>query len=216
MYIQEISLEINSGVDIVLIEDQFDILMSHYRGSGQTQGKIESQYTSGNKIISLPYTHEDESLHKNYNNRYVNRQTLKIEELCASKLQFSTVGKSYHDYESACKCAKPAFYILITNYLSISSPVKCGNCYMPVPLYKLPEYYDYGYMPILSWESNYISCDTLQMNSEVGERWGLNQMQNFDSSLSKQGREICKKIEELTNTPTYYYLHNYRKLKVIN
>ncbi len=67
-------------------------------------------------------------------------------------------------------------------------------------------------MPILSWETNYISCDSLQMNCEVGERWALNQMQEITSQLSKQGLEICRKIEELTSIPTYYYLHNYKKV----
>ena len=68
-------------------------------------------------------------------------------------------------------------------------------------------------MPILSWETNYISCDRLQMNCEVGERWALNQMQEITSQLSKQGLGICRKVEELTSTPTYYYLHNYKKFK---
>lgn len=51
------------------------------------------------------------------------------------------------------------------------------------------------------------------MNCEVGERWALKQMQEITSQLSKQGIEICGKIEELTAIPTYYYLHNYKKLK---
>lgn len=36
-------------------------------------------------------------------------------------------------------------------------------------------------------------------------------MQKIDSYLSKDGIEICKKIEELTSIPTYYFLYNYRK-----
>jgi predicted nucleic acid-binding Zn ribbon protein len=51
------------------------------------------------------------------------------------------------------------------------------------------------------------------MNCEVGERWALNQMQEINSQLSKQGLEICKKIEKLTLIPTYYYLYNYKKFK---
>ena len=51
------------------------------------------------------------------------------------------------------------------------------------------------------------------MNCEVGERWALNQMQEVKSQLSRQGLKICQRIEELTDVPTYYYLHNYRKEK---
>ena len=128
-------------------------------------------------------------------------------------MQFKTVGKSYDNPSTPCKCKKSAFYILITNYLTIESRLKCGSCNNSVPLYRLPIYEDHGYLPILSWETNYIACDSLQMNCEVGERWAINQMQDIESQLSKQGLRICQKIEELTNIPTYYFLYNYRKVK---
>ena len=213
MYIQEISISLKTNANKDEFVDEFSTLMYFYRGSGQTQGKIESQYIAKDKIICLPYTLEKNSLARKNNNFYVNNQTKKLEELCNSKLKIKTVGKSYNSYKTPCTCKKTDFYILITNYLSIDSPLTCGTCNKSVPLYRLPIYYDYGYKPILSWETNYISCDSLQMNCEVGERWALNQMQEIKSQLSKQGLKICKKIEELTSIPTYYYLHNYKKLK---
>ncbi|OCK51290.1 DNA-binding protein [Chryseobacterium sp. CBo1] len=213
MYIQEISIDIKTKTDKDKLVDEFGLLMSFYRGNGQTQGRIESQYIENDKIVCLPFTLEKNSLDKKLNNFYVNRQSEKIEKLCNSKLTFKTVGKSYDSYKTPCKCKKSDFYILITNYVTIESPLTCGTCNKSVPLYLLPAYYDFGYMPILSWETNYISCDSLQMNCEVGERWALNQMQEITSQLSKQGVGICRKIEELTSIPTYYYLHNYKKSK---
>jgi predicted nucleic acid-binding Zn ribbon protein len=213
MYIQEISIDIKSKVDKDKLLDEFNLLTEFYRGSGQTQGKIASQYFNDEKIVYLPFTLEKDSLDKKYNNHYVNIQTKKVEELCNSKITFKTVGKTYAGYRGACKCKKSDFYILTTNYVTIESPLTCGTCNKSVPLYRMPTYYDYGYMPILSWETNYISCDSLQMNCEVGERWALNQMQEIDSQLSKQGLEICRKIEDLTSIPTFYYLHNYKKFK---
>jgi predicted nucleic acid-binding Zn ribbon protein len=213
MYIQEISIELKTKANKDELVDEFELLMAFYRGSGQTQGKIESLYITKDKIVCLPYTLERNSLDKRYNNFYVNNQTQKLEERCNSTLSFRTVGKSYNSYKTPCTCKKSGFFILITNYTTIDSPVTCGTCHKSVPLYRLPVYYDYGYMPILSWETNYISCDSLQMNCEVGERWALNQMQEINSQLSKQGLKICKRIEELTSIPAYYYLHNYRKSK---
>ena len=164
-------------------------------------------------MIYFVQTHELNSLNKINNNFYVNKQIKLIESKYNIKLKFQTLGAS-NDYENAvCKCSKSNFYILFTNYLSIASPISCGSCFNPVPLYKLPFYDDYDYHRILSWDTNYIACDQLQMNCEVGERFGLNQMQNHNSQLSQQGIEICRKIEELTKIPTYYYLYNYRKVK---
>ena len=213
MYIQEITINIKSKTDKDELVDQFNLLLSHYRGNGQTQGKIETQFIKGNKIIGLPFTLEKNSLDKQNNNFYVKRQIERIETLCNSTLQIKTIGKTHESYKGACNCTQSDFYILITNYITIQSPLTCGTCDMPVPLYRLPKYHDYGYMPILNWETNYISCDSLQMNCEVGERWALNQMQKINSQLSKQGIEICKKIEGKTSVPTFYYLHNYKKVK---
>ncbi len=213
MYIQEISIEIKKKVDKELIVDEFEALMAYYRSNGQIQGKIQSQYFSDNKITCLPFTIEIDALSNKYNNYYVNIQSEKVESLCNSKLCFKNVGKYYESYNGGCKCKKRDFFILMTNYISINSPIICGNCNKSVPLYKIPVIYDYGYMPILSWETNYISCDCLQMNCEVGERWGLNQMQDINSQLTKQGIVICDKIKEVTSIPTYYYLHNYKKYK---
>ena len=209
MYIQEISIDINSTVDKDGIVDEFGMLINYYRGSGQTQGSnMGTQYINKNKIVCLSLTLEQKSLDIKYNNFYVDRQIKKLEEICASKIQFRTVGKDYDSYKSVCRCKTSSFYILITNYLTIYSPITCGTCNNYVPLYRLPKYYDYGYIPILSWETNYKSCDSLQMNCEVGERWATNQMQEIDSQLTKQGIAICDKIKDLTNIPTYYYLYN--------
>jgi predicted nucleic acid-binding Zn ribbon protein len=213
MYIQEISIEIKSKVNKDELIGAFVSLMASYLHNGQTQGPIESQYITGDKIVCLAYTLEKKSLDKKYNNFYVNSGSKKVEEFCDSKLIYKTVGKLYDSGKASCTCRKSDFYILTTSYISIDSPLTCGTCSKSVPLYKLPIYHDYGYLPILNWETNYISCDRLQMNGEVGERWALNQMEEITSPLSRQGLAICKKINELTAVSTYYYLHNYSKFK---
>lgn len=216
MYIQEISLKIKSGIDYEALLETFDLVMSSYRGSGQTQGKVESQFVTDNTIFCYPYTLEEDALNAKYNNHYVNYWGKKTEEIAKAKLQFKTVGKSHKDYNGQCKCVQSEFYILQTNYVSYASPITCGTCNLSIPLYKLPIYYDYGYKPILSWESNYQSCDILNMNCAVGEVWAMKQMWRAGSQLSKQGIEICKKITELTKIPTFYYLFNYRSIRHSN
>ncbi|KQK24676.1 DNA-binding protein [Chryseobacterium aquaticum] len=211
MFIQEVSIEVNSEYSKDEIYQEFNLLMDFYRGNGQSQGRIESQYINGNKIAALPFTLEKNSLAKENNNIYVNERIEKIQTLSNSVISIKTVGKTIEDYRGSCKCEKSDFYILTTNYVSIDSPITCGKCNKSIPLYRLPIFYDFGYMPILRWETNHQSCDRLQMNCEVGERWALNQMQEINSQLSKQGIQITKKIEELTNIPTFYFLYNYRK-----
>jgi len=211
MFIQEFSIEIKSRVDKSQVEADFDLLTAYYRGSGQTQGKTVIQYFKASKLVAIAYTLDKNSLDIKFNNFYVDKQIKLLEDECKSKITYRTIGKTNSEYKGTCNCKQCSFYILFTTYVSIHSPLICGICNKTVALYQLPKYYDYGYMPILSWQTNYISCDSLQMNCEVGERWALNQMQEINSQLSKQGIEICKKIKELTGVPTYYFLYNYNK-----
>jgi predicted nucleic acid-binding Zn ribbon protein len=213
LYVQEVSIALNPEISSEAQVDAFSLLHSFYRGSGQTLGRIESQYIDHEKIVCYPHTHEAHSLSPEFDNYYVRRQRATLESLCAAPLQIRLAGKLYETEEGTCQCNASPFYILITSYITIYSPVVCGSCNQPVPLYRLPRYNDHGYMHILSWETNYKACDDLQMNGEVGERWALKQMQDPASPLSRQGRAICRNLEKLTGIPTYYYLHNYKYLR---
>lgn len=213
MFTQEISVSVNSNADLNQVIEEFFFLMCSYRANGQTLGRVESNYINGNKIVFMPFTHEEDSLNKRYNNFYVNDRTQKLEKLCNSSIEYRIAGSITVDDEAPCQCKAPRSYTLLTNGFTIASPINCGECNRSVPLYRLPKYNDHGYLQILSWETNYQACDRLQMNCEVGERWALNQMQELTSQLSKQGLKICRQLEELTSLPVYYFLFDYRKYK---
>jgi len=91
--------------------------------------------------------------------------------------------------------------------------LRCGDCFGAVPLYRIPSccFVAHGELhdALMSWKSDYQACDTLQMHCSTGERFGLRGMGQFDSSLSKRGRELCGVVSEAMNAPTYYYLHRY-------
>lgn len=214
MYVQEISIEICSKIDRNEALEAFGLLLEFYRDWGQIQWNIQSDYCAEKVLHSLPYTLEKNSLDKVFNGFYVEMQIKKLEELCQSKLRIATVGTSGSDGGTICACAHIERYILATQHTAITSPVFCGTCNKAVPLYRLPPYDDHWYVPILSWQSNYQSCDTLQMNCEVGEAWALDQMQELNSELTKQGRWICAVIESMTSTPTYYFLYNDRAITI--
>ena len=109
-----------------------------------------------------------------------------------------------------CKCSNRLGYILFTNYLSAESPVRCFECFRPVPLYLLPKTSDEEYLDILHWMADYKACDTLQMNCTVGERFGEKQLSSPDSALSKEGRKLRMALEAKVKRKVYYYLHKSR------
>ncbi len=105
-----------------------------------------------------------------------------------------------------CECARSKGFILFTTFLHDEPPLRCLRCFGVVPLYRLPSASG-EHSGLLSWESDYQACDTLQMNCRVGERFAIRQMSDPSSELSRSGLEICRGVEGLTRKPTYYYLH---------
>ena len=112
------------------------------------------------------------------------------------------IPETAHD----CRCPRPKSYILFTTFLHLDPPLRCMHCIGTVPLYRLPRPKTGEHSELLSWESNYQACDSLQMNCTVGERFGAHQMSDPTSSLSQSGLAVCKEIERLTGRPVYYYL----------
>ncbi len=214
MYVFEISIEIKDH-NLEEIYDDFTSLISCYWKNGQIhEDRID--YIKNNKIVMVVNTLERDSLSKDYNNYYVNNRIDKIQEKWNSKIEFQFLGEMPYDkllIENVCSCSKSEFHILYTDAYSLGSPIKCGNCFGTIPLYKFPKYNEHSYQEVLWWEQDYKACDRLQIGCSVGEKWALNQMQEVNSQLTKVGLKICRKMEELTNIPTYYFLYDYRKIK---
>lgn len=134
-----------------------------------------------------------------------------IEELRTAGLHDPDITILGEDIDGAtsCTCTTPGSYILYTNYISLESPLRCGTCFNPKPLYTIPHTYDDEYYDIICWQSDRQACDTLQMNCSTLERAAMREMSRPDSSLSQRGIEICSKIFATTGIPTYYYLYRY-------
>jgi predicted nucleic acid-binding Zn ribbon protein len=151
---------------------------------------------------------DKDSLDNKYGNQYVHDSLTKLESAGFSQPEIQNVNFAL-ETAKICVCKKRNSFILFTTFLDTDSPLQCGNCRGTVPLYNIPKKFDETYNKILSWQSDYKACDTLQMHCETGERFGIKEMSNFDSSLSKRGRKICNEIEKKTGIPTYYYLFRY-------
>ena len=114
------------------------------------------------------------------------------------------------DGRSECRCRRRSFLILFTSFLHLDSPIRCGECFDPVPLYVLPTTGDAGdYHDILWWKDTYQAMDWLWIGSGAGERFGHEQKARHDSPLSKDGREVAKTMERRARLPVYYHLDKF-------
>lgn len=151
---------------------------------------------------------EKDSYKEKNSTSYGNSWKKRIEEELKCKFHFQYVGidPEFGKTNIPKKCD---FFILKTARFS---PIIEGSSLNQIPFYKIPYTHQKGesYYDILSWENNFEMVEKLWYNGFVGEKYMQSQLQNHDSDLSKQGIECCKRIEELTKVPTYFFLFNYR------
>lgn len=157
-------------------------------------------------VVSLP---DADSLESAHNNEYAAKELAALHEHGLSTPTIEVLGKDPGTLDP-CQCARSSSYILFTHFLTSESPIRCGDCFQPVPFYRLRAE-DHGeYLYIRHWTANYQACDTLQMNCNVGEAFGEGQLLAHDSDLSLEGRDICRTITDGAGVPSYYYLHKAR------
>jgi predicted nucleic acid-binding Zn ribbon protein len=138
-------------------------------------------------------------------NEFVKRWITGLQQVNLKRPQIRFLGL-VPEAALACRCARPGAYFLFTTFLHLEPPLRCIRCGGTIPLYRLPRATK-GDSGLLSWTSNYRACDTLWINSRVGERFGLRQMSDPTSELSRSGLAVCVEIKRLTGRPVYYYLH---------
>ena len=187
------------------ITESVNYLLGAWRMNGQILGKqfLIAQTNKGLEVyVDAP---DADSLSEKNNNKYVSETISKLKTQKVTQ-KITVLGE---EPESAilCDCKKVKGFILFTTYISLESPLKCADCFGVVPLYKIPKTAADEYHNIISWESDYQSCDSLQMNCTVGERFATNQMSKYDSQLTKFGLKVCQSIEKVTNKKVFYYLY---------
>jgi predicted nucleic acid-binding Zn ribbon protein len=197
MYTIELSFKLNKSHNIERESEKIEYYLSALRKNGQILGKEQPLIHKNNTIRSYVYLPEDNSLDIKYSNKYVSKYSNEIND-SGIKRVYKLIGKEFYSSE-ICQCSSSDSYILYTDFLTLEPPLRCGNCFGIIPLYKIPTTYDDEYYDIKCWESNYQACDALQMNCSVGEKFGIRQMSDYKSALNKDGLEICKNISNLTN-----------------
>ncbi len=184
-----------------------DLLGTLYK-NGQVISREYPFFVEDTVVSTIVNIADKDSLDDTYHNIYTQRD---IATIGRDRLTFEVLGKD-PEVGECCQCEnhkQRQYLILHTNYSAISSPVDCGNCQSPIPLYKLPPIFDSDeYLNILTWEQCYKAYDHLQMNG-FNETFAIEQMYSLQSELTINGREIAHALSEKVGIPCYYYLYVY-------
>lgn len=156
--------------------------------------------------VSLP---EDDALDDRFADKWVRKRR---RELAAAGVDGPKVIHLGADPENRapCRCRSRPFLILFTTFLHAEPPLRCGACFGPIALYKVPASNEAGnHQDILSWQDTYQAMDWLFIGSGPGERFAHQQLSRFDSELSRDGRALARELERATRVPVYYFLSKY-------
>ena len=184
------------------IEGLLGFLTKNGQILGQEYPTVETP-TGFSSYVILP---EKGALQRRFNYRYVNEALQDLEKQGLARPRVRTLGEKFPSPPPD-RCARPGWRVLFTTYLSIASPIRCGDCFAPVPLYRLPERKPFLREHVLFWARAWRACDQLQMGCRVGERFATGRISDPDSDLGSWGRELCVEIGRLTRIPTYLYLY---------
>lgn len=212
MFLFKLSIHVQHNSQKKIINALFSDLLASLWQNGQIFDHYDHSSTYSNNILSyFVRCPEKNALSKKYRNDSVQKTWHMLEDKAGNNVATDFLGKDVNTHFSQCR-GKRSFYILYTNFLATGSPLRCGDCFVPIPLYQIPPTDHENYMDIFWWESQYKACDTLQIGSTVGAKFGLREISYFDSTLTQTGLNICKKVENSTGKKTFYFLLNYKKI----
>ncbi len=147
-----------------------------------------------------------DALDTRHSSKFVRRAVAELVSAGFEPPTYRIVGTE-PDARPPCACRQRPYLFLYTDFLTNDSPVRCGRCSDPVPLYRLPATTAEGtFLNVLRWQSAYQSMDSLHIGSGAGEQYAQRQLSDVRSVLSRDGRAVAAALERKTRRKVYYYL----------
>ena len=212
MYAVEIKFFIKSVKPNPNYLNLLNLWIAALRFNGQITGYHYPAILHGNEVSLFFNIPEENALDKRFYDSYANECEVKMAKKGIVKKETILKGKNPNG-SVACKCSKRDSMIMYTSAFNIESPIKCGDCFRPIPLYRLKNLKHLTREQLIRWKENYGACDLLFINSEIGEEFSYNQLSHHKSQLSESGIDLREEIEDATRTPVFYYLLRYSNSK---
>jgi predicted nucleic acid-binding Zn ribbon protein len=186
------------------------ILMAVYYRNGQQLQTPDQQWRRGNTLHVQAVLPARDALSPRHGNRFVRDFLRRVRRRSSASPVFgraSEIPESVRD----CRCRRPRRYFLHTGVGAEVPPVRCGDCFLAVPLYRLPyPGKEEEHASLVSWEMEYQSCERLWYGGIAGEAFAYRQLSSLRSKLVRFGRSLCRELEKKTGKPFYYPLFLYR------
>ncbi len=205
---KHVELKIRTKPGEYVVDQQIrsiQLWLASLRFNGQVLG-VQHVISQQDDIFSIFLsTPEEDSLAIDNGSEYVAKCTKDMKGIGLTdpvlvKVRNDSIGEKY------CLCEHNPFFIISTDCFSIASPVLCGRCFKPYPLYKLPQLDQAGFEGLINWQVGYQAFDQLYINSGVGEKFAANQLCGIRSQLTQEGLLWRDELRAKCDRNVYYYL----------
>lgn len=205
MYVVEITFDCFSDTQIVDVERAINGLMDALRYHGQILGREFPIAMNKGRFSVRVVCPEKDSLHPRFYSSQVKTAVLKLSAAGLLSPKIKVLGLDINSEQSA-ENTHPSWQLLYSTFVHISSPLRCGQTFSPIPLYKIPSIANEDHQALIKWQTQWQSCDEIQMIGGCqAEFAALDEIQKVDSLLFQQGIKLRCDIEQITKIPTYYY-----------
>lgn len=206
MHVQRIQFTSETSRHRDELYDRVMSCLAEWYRNGQICGKDGPLHWEGSMLVAHVQTLEHDSLDSVHHNAAV-RTTLEAFRQQGHAYTVNGLGECKSE-TVACQCAQGSAFALFTHFLQRGSPIRCLDCGGQVPLYRLPPGSLHSQV-LLSWQSDYQACDSLQIGSALLEAETTRELSELDSELTRRGRLLCDALTQQTGRPFYYYLYRY-------
>lgn len=203
-YTRKAGMEVDNDAVYKLIDDYFGCLYNN----GQVVGGYDI-FEKDDIFYATFVMPEETALEKKNNSEYANDR---VEKLTAV-LDYEIINEGENfEYSNPCACENSTWYLLATDHFQNSSPVHCGDCDCPVPLYKISHLdgEKEHFSIICGWQNSHKNMHQLWIDGHW-DRFTYGQLSKFNSKLNKEGQRACKELEKVLGKPVYNHIFIYQE-----
>ncbi|CAM3024649.1 Zn-ribbon-containing protein [Vibrio rarus] len=207
MFVCELQFECFENTTITAVEKAINGLMEALRFNGQVLGREFPLAMDGASFSLRCVCPEEDSLHPKYHSDFVRFSLNKLSQAGVLSPKVRTLGQDLNSEQTSPQ-SEPSWQILYTTYVHTCSPLRSGDTFMPIPLYRNPPTLNGDHKSIVKWQTEWQACDELQMAGGCkAEHAALHELTSIDSDIYRRGWDLRGRIEYITTIPTYYYLY---------
>ncbi|MBL1378314.1 Zn-ribbon-containing protein [Zobellella iuensis] len=206
MWVCELSFDCYQDIALAEAEPAIRQLLDALRYNGQILGREFPTSIHQGWLSSRVVCPEEDSLHPRHYSRQVEQAISRLHQVGLTTPRVQVKGQDLNS-DTTDHCGARSWQLLYTSYLHTCSPLRCGEHFAPIPLYRIAPVANGDFKQVLKWQEDWEACDQLQMNGSILEHAAVGEIGEPDSRLARRGRDLAKRIEYLTQVPTFYYLY---------